>query len=288
MPIDQKEVLEYLGIKDAPENLEAFRKSFDASYIKKSPDVIKQDEELYGKLLGEKIGGVSTKLRRGLKQIGIELSDPDVKDKKIEEIIEMGLKKASEHFGGKITELEGQVGKGNDEKVTELQKQLEKIQGKYTDLKGLHDNTMQEYETSKATWATEKKGIKKQVQFGEAIKGIKWKSGITDIEKKGFFATFDEEHTVDLDDKDTPEVFDKSGKRIASGKESGKFVSLSEALENHGRKTGLWETNPIADRGRVIPPNMTRLGQVSGNGQPAQPAGGQRVVAAAALRNEGK
>lgn len=285
MPLDQKDAFEYLGFKEMPESMEDFRKSFDQSYIKKSSEVIKQDEEFYGKLMGEKTGVITTKFKRGLKEAGIELSDSDIKDKKTEEVITLGLKKAHEFYSGKIAELESQAGKGNDELVTDLKNQLEKTKSKYNDTKGLLDTLTQEHEKFKADAASQIKGVKRQVKFGEALKSIKWKTGVKDIEKEGYFSTFDKEFKVDLDDNDNIEVFDKSGKRVTSTKESGKFISLEEALEMHGRKVDVWETNPHPERGRVMPANITQLGQPV-----AAPANGQpmRRVAAAARNNEGR
>lgn len=285
MAIEQKELFEYLGIKEMPETIDAFRKSFDQSYIKKSPEVIKQDEDLYPKLLAERTGSIETKFRRRLKDLGVDLPKTETADMKAEEVIELGMKKLETVYSGKISELESQAGKGNDEKVNELKTQLEKAQTKYGDTKGLLESVTKEYELFKAEADSKIKGVKRQVKFGDAVKSIKWKSGTDDLKKKGFFAAFDEEHIVDIGDDDEVIVMDRNKKRLQSAKESGKFISLEEQLENFGRKLDVWETNPHAERGRVMPSNITQLGQPVPTPQNGAPV---RRVAAAARNNEGR
>ncbi len=289
MAIEIKELAEYLGVK-IPEKLEDFKAEFEPAYIRK--DKLADDKELLGKLFAPKIGKMAGATQVAviseLKKVGLDISKDELKDLDLEKVVEYGLQKATGHFTAKIAELEAKNGTGNDEKVKELETKYGKLQSKYEQEHSLFESSKQNWEAKEQGWANEKKGIKLSSKAGDALKAIKWKTGVSEIEKKGFLATVNEKYKLDLDEKDELFIADIQGQRIPHPKKNGEFKNINEILEEEGKAANIWEGNPIAARAtpqRPIHQNGSQIQQPAFNG----PQNGRpRVLAAAAQANEGK
>ncbi len=289
MAIEIKELAEYLGVK-IPEKLEDFKAEFEPAYIRK--DKLADDKELLGKLFAPKIGKMAGATQVAviseLKKVGLDISKDELKDLDLEKVVEYGLQKATGHFTAKIAELEAKNGTGNDEKVKELETKYGKLQSKYEQEHSLFESSKQNWEAKEQGWANEKKGIKLSSKAGDALKAIKWKTGVSEIEKKGFLATVNEKYKLDLDEKDELFIADIKGQRIPHPKKNGEFKNINEILEEEGKAANIWEGNPIAARAtpqRPIHQNGPQIQQPAFNG----PQNGRpRVLAAAAQANEGK
>lgn len=290
MAIEPKEIFDYLGVEGA-EKLEDFRTKFESTYIRK--DRLADDKELVSSLISPRLGKIAgatqVTLIADLKKLGIEISKDEIKDLPLEDAVEYGIKKAGAHFTSKIAELESKAGTGGDEKVKELETKFQKLQAKYEQEHSLFEQTKQSFEQERQSFANEKKGIKMQSKVGDAFKSIKWKTGASEIEKKGFLSLVNEKYKIDLDEQDELFIADSKGQRIPHPKKNGEFKNISEILEEEGRAAGIWEGNPIADRAKPQRPIHQQNGQQIQ--QPAftgAPAGRPRVLSPAAQANEGK
>jgi len=285
MAIEQKELLEYLGI-DSVENLEDFRSKFEPVYVRKNS--VKDDKELHQSVVGKVIKAATQTIVQDLKSSGIEFEDGEVKEMKeipIEQVFSKGMAKLKNHFASKIAELETKAGNGNDEKVKEVTTKFEKLQAKHDQEKALWEQTKGLFEQEKSGWVNEKKNIKLSSKVGDAFKSIKWKTGVSEIEKKGFLSLVNEKYKIDLDEKDELFIADSQGQRIKHPKKNGEFKNINEVLEEEGKAANVWEGNPIAGRAGQPQKPIHQAGQIQ---QPAFSGGIKRVVSAAARANEGK
>lgn len=291
MAIEPKEIFEYLGI-DPVEKFEDFRTKFEPVYIRKNS--IKDDKEFQQSLvqpLMGKIAQITTQnLVKELKSEGIEFESGEIKELKespIEDVFNKGVAKLKTYYTSKIAELESKAGSGSDEKVKEYQTKFEKLQAKYEQEHNLFEQTKQSFEQERQSFANEKKGIKMQSKVGDAFKSIKWKTGASEIEKKGFLSLVNEKYKIDLDEQDELFIADSKGQRIPHPKKNGEFKNIHEILEEEGRAAGVWEGNPIADRAKPQRP-VHQQGQIQQPAFTGAPTGRPRVLSPAAQANEGK
>jgi len=145
----------------------------------------------------------------------------------------------------------------------------------------LLNSTKTEFDTFKQQKENEFKNIRLSTIKGEAMKKIKFKSGISEIEKRGFESLIADRYKIDLDDKGEAFISDKEGNRIKSAKVTGTFKNIDDVLAEEAIAAKVIEINPHAN-GRAYTP--------SNNGQPAVPAApvagqanGQRTVHPSAL-----
>lgn len=282
MPIEAKDILDYLGI-DGVEKMEDFRGKFEPSYIKKS--MIDSDDEIKGSLFGKVAGTLETEVKSELKKVGVELADGEFKGMKIEKVVATGLQKLNDYYAGKIKEISETAGKGSDEKYKALEEKYQKLEGKYKDTDNLLKQSTETWNKKESEFNQSIKNVKLQHQLGREYEGIKWKSGITEIEKKGFHAHIGEKYKIDFDEKEILIPLTTDGHRIPDPKKNGEFKRLSTILEEEGVALGVWETNTnVKDR---VPPRAVAPAHQNRQPDPVF-QGRQRVLSERARANEGR
>lgn len=240
MPIEAKDVLEFLGIDPATDSLDKVKESFDQTFIKKDPFVIKGDNELHGKIIGQYNGSVSALIRRQAKEAGIELSDDELKGKNPLEMVDFVLPKITTTLGGKIKTLEEETKKGVDKKLTELQTAFDTYKAEVEPKINSYTGLEKEYNDFKVAVETEKKTTKVNQYNDEAWKGFKWANGKSDLEKEGFQSRFNKKYRVELFDDGNPWPVNDKGERIPNPKQAGSFKSLPDLLMEEGMAEKVW------------------------------------------------
>lgn len=264
-PIQPNDIYQYLGIEeDGIDSIESFRDKFEGEYVKKS--VIKDPKsneykELMPSFVGRVTGSTQTALNRKLKEYGIELDAEEIKDKRIEDVLEFGISKLADTMHGKITELESRNGKGSDEVAKEFETKLSSYKKKYTELEDAHTKLKQEFVNAEENWKTNLKSERINHLVAKENEKIKWKNGIKDIEKEGFFSRLKNNYKIDYDETSNQlDIFDSQGNRIPNTKKSGTWKTYSEILEEEGLKNEVWSTNENANKTNTK--NMTfKVGQ---------------------------
>lgn len=280
MAIETKDVLEYLGIEGV-DKFEDFRAKFEPTFIKRS--LIREDKELVGQVVGRAIGSATTTLISDLKKIGIDISKDEVKEMPFENILQLGIKKLSDHYSGQINELKSKSPQ-DSEAIKEIQEKLQKTESKLHDTKSLLDQTKQKYDADMQSWQSQIKGVKLNTKVGDKYKSIKWKTGASEIEKKGFIATLNEKYKIDLDETEEPFIMNQKGERIPHPKKNGEWKSIEEIFEEEGKAAGVWEGNPVAGKAQPRPAVVTGGRQIE---QPALSSGRPRILSPAAAAAEG-
>lgn len=248
MPIETKEVLEFLGYK--PEDfkeLADLKTKFDAEFIRTS--AITEDSEPVKKILGKTFGTLENEIKKVAKgfDIVIDFEGADYQaNKKVADKFKFVLNTHNEASKLIIDDLTAKAGLGNDEKIKDLTTKIEKHQQKTKDLQALLDSTKGEYETFKTTKETEIKNTKLNVHKSEIFSKAKFIPDTNDFTKKGFLDTFQEKYKIDLDENDKPVIMDKAGNRLISTKVSGTHKTVDEVLEEELINAKLFPSNPKA------------------------------------------
>jgi hypothetical protein len=228
----EKEIITFLDLGDV-KTLEEAKEKFNEKFAPKS------DLEDANRKLSEFTGKFSNVAQNLFKKIG-GLESKDIEGKKWEEVAEIAVNKYK-----KIAEdLEGKQGQGNDEALKDVNKKLEKIAKERDDYKTANETLLGTYEKEKGDWEGKLRSYKVN-HILETAKGrisSKLKSDMSAVEKLGFDSVI-KEFVVDFDDKETPFVKDKDGKRIPNPNKAGSFLSLEEALEVKANELNLIKKN---------------------------------------------
>mgnify|MGYP006282613437 CR=1 FL=1 len=251
--IEPNEILNYLGIDtESIDSFDTFRDNFEQEYVKKS--VIKDPKsneykELMPTFVGKVTGSTQTALNRKLKEFGIELDQQEIKDKRIEDIIELGIGKLADSYSSKLTEIESKSGKGGEEINKDLEIKLTSLRKKYGELEDVHNKLKQEFIGAEENWKTNLKNERINHLIAKEHEKIKWKNGIKDIEKEGFFSRLKNNYKIDYDETTNQlDIFDSQGNRIPNTKKSGTWKSYTEILEEEGLKNEVWANNENANK----------------------------------------
>jgi hypothetical protein len=268
-----KELLEYLGLKESEiKTIDDFKSTFDKTFIRTA--AINGESEVVKHEVGKVFSQLDAETKKLAKAHGVELGDDYKQLKFINEKVDYILKKKDESYGAKITELQGQVGKSSEEVVKTWEEKYGKLKNKYSETEEMLNNVKTEYEGFKVNSSKELKSVKLNTLIAKELEGLKLKSTITPIEKKGFMAEINDKYNFDLDETDKLIVVDKTtGKRPVSTKIAGEYKSPIEVLSDEAIAAKVFQDNNDGGKKAPLPFNT---GQQTQHQQQSAPA---RVVA---------
>ena len=118
--IKSQDLLNLLGLPaEEATSLDAIREKFEQTYVPlealkdpKNPHT----QSLAPAFVGKVTGVTTTALKRKLKAYGLDLTAEEMKDKPLEQLVELGLEKLSESQNQKLKSLEEQLGQSSDQK----------------------------------------------------------------------------------------------------------------------------------------------------------------------------
>lgn len=251
--IKQEDIFEFLGVK--PETIEDFKKAFETEFIRKS--LVTTDKELTGKIYGSRLGSLETKAKSITKKYGLELLPEEIKDKQVEDLLEMSFAKMAEANKKAVEELEKQLSGTKEDVAKSWQEKYTKVEQKSKDLESLLEKTSSDFEGFKLQTTKERKSDKLNIFKEQALSKLKYKPGIKDVEKIGFITMLDQKYDFDIDEKDNsffPK--DKGGNRIPSAKTTGKFKSVEEIFEEEGISADVVQINNVGTTTKPIVNNQ--------------------------------
>lgn len=230
--MELKDVLNTLGLEGA-KDIDSFKEKFQGKFISK--DEAYNDEEIKGKITGKVTGAATTLFKRLF-----ELDNSEIKDKKWEEIAELGASKLK----ASIKELEGKSSQTNDEALKDLNAKLEKATNTISEYKAQNSTLQKGLEDTEKTWSEKYTGLRKN----NIIEGAKSKLSsklreLNDLERIGFEAAIKNNIILEFDEKDEPVVKGPDGKRIPNPNKLGAFLSIDEALEMEAVKGNVIKKN---------------------------------------------
>lgn len=259
--MELKDIFEYTGINaEEVKSIDDFKKAFDEKFT--TLDSAKAE-------LGRRVGSIDTEIKRAYRNHGIEFDQDEIKDKKVEEWIASGLEKLKGSYETKLKELESKVGGGSSKDAEKLKAeyegQIQSWQKKYSELDGLHKSSIEELTGKLSEKDNQLKTVKLDIHKKNLMGQLKFKQGMSDLERRGFEATLSEKLRFDFDDKGDFIVTNANGDRIKDGSKHGEFADPLSAVKNIAVESGVWETNPHG--GKSSGGNRNFVGAPSGEGQ---------------------
>ena len=244
MPLELKDVLSTLSIDADVEKLtpEEFKTQVESKYVLR--EVALKDPDINTKIQGLIYGKANTKAAQ---TFGLKSSDVD--GKKLDEIFTL----VKTNYDTQIQALTEQVGKSDDKKLTELQKQLAEVQSQLS----VKDAGLQEWETKYATDVTAKENILKDYKLSSAIGKVrenlvsKFSDEYTknDLVKTGFETHINNTYAFELDEKDNPVVKLKAdGSFVKSKIKAGHIATPEEIFLTEMELKGVMKKNNLQEK----------------------------------------
>lgn len=240
----QAELMKFLDLEEA-ESLDKAKELFSQKFVKQ--------EELSSKI-GKITGSITNVARKAFEPFGVQLTEDDFKDKKIEDVLRSASEKASESFKNKISELESRAtGQGSEELIKDWEKKYSTIEKKLTETEKARQESINAFESFKNEVTVKEKTSKINSVFDRALNSIKPDPSVNEITMKGFRSHINEKFSIELNENDEPVVMDrKTGERIKSDKKAGTFLGLEDVLMSEAATAGILQKNPNAGNKKPI------------------------------------
>ena len=240
----QAELMKFLDLEEA-ESLDKAKELFSQKFVKQ--------EELSSKI-GKITGSITNVARKAFEPFGVQLTEDDFKDKKIEDVLRSASEKASESFKNKISELESRAtGQGSEELIKDWEKKYSTIEKKLTETEKARQESINAFESFKNEVTVKEKTSKINSVFDRALSSIKPDPSVNEITMKGFRSHINEKFSIELNENDEPVVMDrKTGEIIKSDKKAGTFLGLEDVLMSEAATAGILQKNPNAGNKKPI------------------------------------
>lgn len=242
---DLKSFCEFTGIE--AENFDQFKEQFQSKFIVKE-NVIK-DPEITDKIYGKIMGSQMTKIRQMFKEEGVEFTEEETKAiKKNDELLVLGLNKLKGGFINQIEDVKKSNTVGADQRLSEYEARIAKIEKEKNDIKAAWKSTGEEFEKYKFEMASSLKQKEVDFRLAKAKETLKMRPKINEAERAGFEAILKNRLKFDLDDNGQLITMNANGERIKSKVKAGDFMPAEEAMQDIINELGLGDTNPHAGK----------------------------------------
>jgi len=240
----QVELMKFLDLEEA-ESLDKAKELFSQKFVKQ--------EELSSKI-GKITGSITNVARKAFEPFGVQLTEEDFKDKKIEDVLRSASEKASETYKNKISELESRAtGQGSEELIKDWEKKYSTIEKKLQETDKARQESITAFESFKNEVSVKEKTSKINSVFDRALSSIKPDPSVNEITMKGFRSHINEKFSIELNENDEPVVMDKkTGERIKSDKKAGTFLGLEDVLLSEAANAGILQKNPNAGNKKPV------------------------------------
>jgi len=258
MPIEIKEVADFLGVKiEETTTLDDLKSQFNTKFV---------TADKVNTAVGEITGKAVHALKKGFKEIGLEVDAAELKDKAITEIPTIFANAAK----AKFDEYEKTKGLTTEQAEAKYKADLDKAHKQINDLSGLLDTTKNEFTNFKTEVVTKERKGAISSEFEGAISKLKFSESVPALAIKGFKADLTETLQFDIDDTTGQRIVrDSKGEIIKSKAKHGEFASYEEVIT---------EKFVASKLGAVVDPNkVPKFGAPTPQYTP--PSTGQRQVA---------
>lgn len=279
MAVETKELLKFL-------NLGFTETELDNLDLDKVKEKFKSEYTLQSELnrkVGEMTGRLGTKYKQLLQENGVEFVSSDIEGKQFEDVLGLGITKFKTKYSSEIEDLKAKVGTGTGKQDEALLKKIEKLEQKEGEWSGKYSTLETEYNNYKTESGNQFKAYKLNEKLASEHANLPWAQGVTEVTKRGFFATVNDMVSKDLDETDNLIVKDKTGNLIPNPAVNNTFKTYKDILNEVGIKEGVFALNPHTSK-QTPPPATPRQPSPT----PSQPVNGRsRVVSDAAKQIAG-
>lgn len=244
MALETKDILEALDLGDDVTTLDQLKEKHSKKFVTLSS--AHENEEIKSKVVGKVLGSLTTHAKKAF-----DLTPDEIKDKKLEEVLEI----ASSKYKNKFTELETSSKKGKDELVIDLETKLEKYKKDALEFKSAADLASKALQEKEGLFEEEKKGWKRNSLFDTVKKDLD-KELISDIDPlklKGFNTEIAEKYIFEVDETgEALAVYNKDKTRVQDPKKLGSFLSPKDLLVQEASKNKLIKMNTANTATKVV------------------------------------
>lgn len=244
MALETKDILEALDLGDDVTTLDQLKEKHSKKFVTLSS--AHENEEIKSKVVGKVLGSLTTHAKKAF-----DLTPDEIKDKKLEEVLEI----ASSKYKNKFTELETSSKKGKDELVIDLEAKLEKYKKDALEFKSAADLASKALQEKEGLFEQEKKGWKRNSLFDTVKKDLE-KELISDIDPlklKGFNSEIAEKYIFEVDETgEALAVYNKDKTRVQDPKKLGSFLSPKDLLIQEASKNKLIKMNTANTTAKVV------------------------------------
>lgn len=244
--MDIKSIFSYLGVDaDKIKSIDEFKTEFENEFLRKSTLGERKDliDPIVNNAFSKRLNSIETGLKRVAKEYAVDLTEDELKDKKIEDVVRTVVGKAFETSNTLNEELKEKLAKTGDSAVKEWQTKYEKLEKKYLDADSLLKTTSKQFDDFKLDSTNKFKSFQVEYSKKDLFSKLKFKPTVTEIEKEGFNSVINKKYQFDIDEQEGLIVRLADGKRVPSETVTGKFKSAYEVLEEEAIKNNLFELN---------------------------------------------
>lgn len=225
------------------DTVEKFNEQFNKRFILR--DAAPKDPEIRKTVSGSLLGSTMTNLYKKAKDEGVDFTEDEKKEiQKNEDLFEAVLKKMRGQHVNQIDELKTKIGKGDDERLKQLEADLEKERKRASDLDAARQTAISNHELYKTETEQRIKASRIEQLRAKEWDGVKVKATLTEVEKMGLQAAIQARLKFELNDKEELEVFTPTGERIMNKNTAGAFEGPKGAMQQIVDELGLSEINP--------------------------------------------
>ncbi len=256
MPIKDEElkqfVSEYLDIDtDNVESFDALKGSFESTFARKEVyrNELLKDESFVKPLIGKRIGTIETKIKQLSKdKLGLEFEAGELKDKSIEEILELSAEKYKAKSDSEIAEIKKNFTSKPDEIIKEWEQKLTIAKEEANNWKNEATKVKTEHETFLSNLEQAEKQRKVNENLNKAYSSIKFAPEANELTIEGFKSKVSSEVKFDFDESGNFITFDKEGKTLFNPKKSGVAYTAEDYLKEKAIEHKIYQLNPDGGR----------------------------------------
>lgn len=234
MALELKDISAFTGIelKDdmTPEQL---ADAFNAKYV---------PVETHSKALGELNGKVAHAIKKGFKDIGVEVDSAELKDKSLTDLPSIFASAVKVKFD----ELDSQKGATAETIEAKYKGDIEKYKGIAAEKETMLKTVAADFDGFKATVEQDKRTSKIDSEFSKHYGALKFSETANQYAKVGFQTELTKKYTFDLDTEGKHIVKDKDGKPVMSKVKAAEPASYQEVIDAEFKEAKL---------GQVVNPN---------------------------------
>lgn len=252
--MEVKELLEYLG--QDPEKiktLDDLKPAFESEFIKIK--TLSVDSEVLKPIIGKVLGPVENALQSTLKALDstIDFEATDWKGAKTKDKIKIAFEKVTEQTNSVIEELKKKSSQGNDEKVNDIQKLLDKQKELYRDLENRHGLLTTEYTDHKKTAESKLKEKTMGILFKDKMAKLTPLVEASELQMTGFNSILKSKYVLELNEAEDDIVVKdaKTGLTIPTPKRAGESKTFEEIFTDEAIEQKIFKVNSQAGKTRT-------------------------------------
>lgn len=251
-----KEFITFVGVDEAKTIDEAKAKFSGQYYTEKQ---IHDDPKLLGKFTGKTIKRIKQNIISKARERDIPFTQSDFDNVElIEDVFDQLATKQAETFGGKITELQGQIGKTGEEAIKPYKDKIDQYERSLTDERKAKKDIADEYEKFKGDMDGKVKTIEnkyyKNDLLGKVNKQLDQVKLKDPLVKVGWESTIDSNVKFDKDEHGEFQAFDLNGQKFKDPKKADRWLSPEEVVMKFADPAGLIPKNPQGGQPAFRPP----------------------------------